>query len=145
DSTGNQLIAAGRLSDLMRRVAVFGMTLARLDIRQEASRHADAIAWLAHVRGWGAYADVAEAERQALLLRELASDRRTESALPLDSASDEVRDVIDTFRMAADLHPESLGAYVITMAGAPSDVLAVELLQRIAGQRHLQRVVPLFE
>ena len=51
-------------------------------------KDADAIAWLAHVRRWGAYADVTEAERQALLLRELARDRRIESALPLDSASD---------------------------------------------------------
>src|SRR5205814_160002 len=66
DSTGNQLIAAGRLTDLLRRVAVFGVTLARLDIRQEASRHADAIAWLAHVRSWGAYADVTEAVRTLL-------------------------------------------------------------------------------
>src|SRR5206468_10073938 len=126
-------------------VAVFGVTLARLDIRQEASRHADAIAWLAHVRGWGAYADATERDRQVLLLRQLAGDRRVEGALPLDNASDEVRDVMDTFQMAAQLHPESLGAYVITMASAPSDVLAVELLQRVAGQRHLQRVVPLFE
>ena len=43
-----------------------------------------------------------------------------------------VADVLDTFRMIAALPPESLGAYVITMARA-SDVLAVELLQREAG------------
>jgi phosphoenolpyruvate carboxylase len=30
----------------------------------------------------------------------------------------------------ASIPPESLGAYVITMAGQPSDVLAVELLQK---------------
>ena len=44
-----------------------------------------------------------------------------------------VAEVLDTFRMMAAIHPESLGAYVITMAGQPSDVLAVELLQREAG------------
>ena len=33
---GHELIAAGRLTDLRRRVATFGLTLARLDIRQDA-------------------------------------------------------------------------------------------------------------
>jgi phosphoenolpyruvate carboxylase len=145
DATGNQLIAAGRLTDLLRRVAVFGVTLARLDIRQEAARHRDAVAWLSQLSGWGAYAEASEAERQTMLMRALTASGAEPGPLPLDKASDEVRDVIETFRMAAQLHPESLGAYVITMASAPSDVLAVEWLQRVAGQRHLQRVVPLFE
>jgi phosphoenolpyruvate carboxylase len=144
ESTGNRLIASGRLTDLLRRVAVFGLTLARLDIRQEASRHADAIDWIAQTRHWGPYTGASEADRQALLIRRITSDE-TVAGLPLDGAPDAVRDVIETFRMAAELHPDSLGAYVITMASVPSDVLAVELLQRLAGQRHPQRVVPLFE
>jgi len=37
------------------------------------------------------------------------------------------------------------GAYVISMAKAPSDVLAVYYLQRLAGVSELMRVVPLFE
>ena len=49
------------------------------------------------------------------------------------AANPRVAEVLDTFRMMAAIHPESLGAYVITMAGRPSDVLAVELLQREAG------------
>ena len=53
--------------------------------------------------------------------------------------------MLDTFRMMAAVHPESLGAYIITMAGKPSDVLAVELLQREAGVTPPRRVVPLFE
>jgi phosphoenolpyruvate carboxylase len=144
-STGNHLIAGGRLIDVLRRVAVFGLTLARLDIRQEAARHAEAINWIAQRLAWGPYLDAAEPDRQTMLLRELTSGRAGADALPLDAAPEPVRDVIETFQMAARVHPESLGAYVITMASRPSDVLAVELLQRIAGQRHLQRVVPLFE
>jgi phosphoenolpyruvate carboxylase len=145
-STGNHLIASGRLTDVLRRVAVFGVTLARLDIRQEASRHAEAIDWIAHTLGWGAYAGAPEPDRQALLLRQLTTGGPAGAdRLPVAAAPDDVRDVIETFQMAARVHPDSLGAYVITMASAPSDVLAVELLQRIAGQHHLQRVVPLFE
>jgi len=145
EATGNQLIAAGRMADMLRRVAVFGLTLARLDIRQEASRHTDAIDWLAQQRGWGPYAAATEAERVSLLVRELTSAEMTMADLPLDRADERVRDVFETFRTAATLGPESLGAYVITMASRPSDVLAVELLQQIAGQAHPQRVVPLFE
>jgi phosphoenolpyruvate carboxylase len=63
----------------------------------------------------------------------------------LASASEPVRDVLETFIMAGLIHPESLGAYVITMTSAPSDVLAVEFLQAVAGTPRPQRVVPLFE
>ncbi len=44
----------------------------------------------------------------------------------------EVREVMDTCRVVAQLGPSSLGAYVISMARGASDVLAVELLQREA-------------
>jgi phosphoenolpyruvate carboxylase len=46
--------------------------------------------------------------------------------------SEEVREVLDTFRVAATLGSRSLGAYVISMAQVASDVLVVELLQREA-------------
>ncbi len=40
--------------------------------------------------------------------------------------------MLDTFKVAAELGPESLSAYVISMATNASDVLAVELLKREA-------------
>ena len=46
--------------------------------------------------------------------------------------SDEVREVLDTFRVAARIGTQSLGAYIISMAQSASDVLCVELLQREA-------------
>jgi phosphoenolpyruvate carboxylase len=145
ESTGNALIASGRLTDILRRTGAFGLALARVDIRQDASRHTEAIDWIAQVRRWGPYATAPEETRQALLERHLTASHHGFEKLPLDTASDRVRDVLETFRMAAQLHPDSLGAYVITMASRPSDVLAVDLLQRLAGQHHRQRVVPLFE
>jgi phosphoenolpyruvate carboxylase len=145
-ATGNALVAAGRLSDVLRRVAAFGLTLAPLDLRQEAARHAQAVAWIARAWNLGTYEDASEEERVTILTRELAGSR-TLAELPSDDREipDPVRDVLDTFRTAAALPPDSLGAYVITMASRASDVLAVELLQQLAGNRHRQRVVPLFE
>ena len=132
-STGNGVIAGGRLTDLLRRVTTFGVTLARLDLRQEAQRHTAAVDWIAQAAGLGRYAALSEPERQRFLEQHLtAGDVRLDD-LPRTASDDQVREVLDTFRVAARIHPESLGAYVITMASAPSDVLAVEFLQAAAG------------
>src|SRR5204863_3955846 len=89
--THNEVIAAGRLTDILRRVAAFGLTLARLDIRQESSRHAEAVEWIARRRRLGAYADATEQQRAALLLGAL--DQR---APPI--ADGELADAPDTVR-----------------------------------------------
>jgi phosphoenolpyruvate carboxylase len=146
-ATGNRLIAAGRLTDLLRRVAAFGLVLAPLDVRQEASRHTEAIAWIARVWKLGSFEEASEDERVAMLLREIEGTTRTLGDLTVDQAGipPSVRDVFDTFRMAAALPGGSLGAYVITMASCASDVLAVVLLQKLTEQPYPRRVVPLFE
>ncbi len=46
--------------------------------------------------------------------------------IPLEAGP---REVLDTFRVAAELGNRKLGAYVISMCTCASDVLAVELLQ----------------
>jgi phosphoenolpyruvate carboxylase len=93
--------------------------------------------------GLGSYGAWDEEERQRFLLAELKSRR---PLVPKDlRAEAQVQDVLDTFAMLARIHPESLGAYVIAMASAPSDILAIELLQREYGIERPLRVVPLFE
>ena len=57
----------------------------------------------------------------------------------------EVREVLDTFRIASVIGEESLGAYVISLARSASDILAVEFLKRQYGINNYLRVVPLFE
>ena len=143
EATGHGLIAAGRLTDVLRRVSAFGITLARLDIRQEAARHTDALAAITSALGLGSYADWDEQTRLNFLLRELTGRR---PLIPPDlTATPEVNDVLDTFRMIARLPAESTGAYVITMARSASDVLVVELLQKEMRVPSRLRVVPLFE
>lgn len=140
---GAGVVAEGRLLDTLRRLSVFGLTLMRVDVRQEASRHTDALDAITREIGLGSYAEWSEAEREAFLVRELESKR---PLIPHDfQPDDEVREVLDTFRVMAELGPDSLGAYVISMAARPSDILAVELLQKEAGVTHFLRVVPLFE
>ncbi|WP_028116238.1 phosphoenolpyruvate carboxylase [Ferrimonas senticii] len=137
------LIANGLLLDTLRRVHAFGCTLVRVDIRQSSDRHADAIAEITRHLGLGDYAHWQEQEKQSFLLNELASKR---PLLPHGwQASDDTQEVLDTCRMIAQQSPESLGPYVISMATAPSDVLAVALLLKECGCPFVMPIVPLFE
>ena len=145
--TGGAAVAQGRLLDLLRRIPILGLSLVRLDLRQEADRHTDALDAITRRAGLGSYQSWDEPARQAFLLGELQGDAPTSRhalAAP-EPFDDAVRDVIDAVRVVATLPREALGAYVISMAARPSDVLAVELLQRAAGVREPLRVVPLFE
>ena len=141
--TGYGHLADGRLADIRRRVATFGLTLGRLDIRQEADRHTEALGAIAEHLGLGSYPAWDEDERLAFLADQLRTGGMV--GIPAFDATPEVRDVIETFRTIAALPRESLGAYVITMASQASDVLAVLLLQQMAGVAQPLRVVPLFE
>jgi phosphoenolpyruvate carboxylase len=140
---GQEVVARGRLLDLIRRLRCFGLTMVKLDLRQDSDRHAEAIDEITRYLGMPSYLESNEAQRQAFLLSELKSKRPLIAEdMPL---SPDAREVIDTFRMARQIGPDGLGAYIISMARHPSDVLAVELLQRAVGNPSGQRVVPLFE
>ena len=143
EETGQGVVAEGRLLDLIRRLHCFGSHMVRLDIRQEASRHTEVLDELTRYLELGAYSDWDEADRQRFLIAELGSKRPLiPMAMP---ASNQAQEVLDTFRVLATLPRDSLGAYVISMARQPSDVLVVELLQKEAGIAEPLRVVPLFE
>lgn len=141
--SGMKSIAEGPLEDTIRRIACFGVTLVKLDIRQNADRHAQVFEELSEFYGLGSYTNWTEEGRQAYLLRELNSKR---PLIPADwQPTSDVQEVLDTCRVVAQTAPEALGSYVISMASQPSDVLAVILLLREMGIKHAMRVVPLFE
>ena len=143
EARGMQCIAAGALEDCIRRVACFGVTLVRLDIRQNAERHAEVLEALWSYYDEGSYLALDEAGKQRFLLREL---QRKRPLLPRAwQPSEEIREVLETCRVVAESDPRALGSYVISMASNPSDVLAVILLLRESGLRHNMRIVPLFE
>nr|VDD43666.1 unnamed protein product [Brassica oleracea] len=148
------VLADGRLADLIRRVATFGMVLMKLDLRQEAAKHSEALDAITTYLDMGTYSEWDEEKKLEFLTRELKGKRPL--VPPNIEVGPEVKEVLDTFRVAAELGSESLGAYVISMASNASDVLAVELLQkdaRLAVTGELGRpcpagtlrVVPLFE
>ena len=137
----------------------------KLDIRQESTRHSETMDAITQHLGLGSYLEWDEAERVEFLTKELQvmirnkgrerspmapassvelkfltqplpCDQSRRPLVPVDMPmSDEVKEVLDTFRIAARLGKSSLGAYVISMAKSASDVLLVELLQREAAMQ----------
>ncbi len=140
---GMGVIAEGALLDCLRRIGAFGLSLVRLDIRQDAARHAAALAEITEYLCLGRYDEWDEEQRLAFLLQELDSRR---PLLPCNfRPSAETAEVLDTCRVVAEAPAASLGSYVISMARCASDVLAVQLLLKEAGLERAMRVVPLFE
>ncbi|XP_009603289.1 phosphoenolpyruvate carboxylase-like [Nicotiana tomentosiformis] len=140
---GDRPIADGSLLDFLRQVSTFGLSLVRLDIRQESERHTDVLDAITRHLGIGSYKEWSEEQRQEWLLSELSGKRPLFG--PDLPKTDEITDVLDTFNVIAELPADNFGAYIISMATAPSDVLAVELLQRECHVKSPLRVVPLFE
>jgi phosphoenolpyruvate carboxylase len=152
-ANGGAAVAAGRLHDVMREVEVFGLHLARLDIRQHSERHAAAIAEVLARSGVSAsYPSLREDERAALLSRALEDPRPL--IPPRLPYGPETREVVETFRTVAaildELGPESIETLIVSMTRGPSDVLAALLLAKEAGlyrpgEQSRLGVAPLFE
>ncbi|MGB9090762.1 MAG: phosphoenolpyruvate carboxylase [Pseudomonas farsensis] len=140
---GMGVIADGALLDCLRRAVTFGLFLVRLDVRQDSARHRDALSEITDYLGLGRYADWDEERRIAFLQAELKNRRPLLPAHFQPQA--DTAEVLATCREVAAAPAASLGSYVISMAGAASDVLAVQLLLKEAGLTRPMRVVPLFE
>ena len=147
--TGNSVTADGTLTDIIRNVSAFGLTLVPLDVRQESNRHEEAMDAITRFLGLGSYSQWDEETRINFLSAQIASKR------PLlragiwndhpDIFSPTAVDTLETFQMISEQHKESLGAYVISQCTSASDILSVLLLQLDAGVKSPLRVVPLFE
>jgi phosphoenolpyruvate carboxylase len=143
------------LEDLICQAEIYGFNLAHLDVRQESSRHSDALNEIADYLQIlpRAYNELSEEERSLWLSTELQTRRPLiPSELPF---SEKTCETIKTFRMVRKLHQEFgseiCQTYVISMSHHVSDLLEVLLLAKEAGLYdpstgigNLQ-VVPLFE
>jgi phosphoenolpyruvate carboxylase len=150
---GVQLIAP-RLAGLIRAAGIFGFHLASLDMRQSSDVHERVLGELFAGAGVQAdYASLAEADKVALLLRELAQPRLLFS--PYASYSDEANWELGVLRAARDIRARygvrAIRNYIISHTETVSDLLEVLLLQKEMGMLHVGEgrvdamVVPLFE
>ncbi|MCL4506681.1 MAG: phosphoenolpyruvate carboxylase [Chloroflexi bacterium] len=137
----------GELSSLRRQLDVFGLHVARLDLRQHSAWHERAVAEvLAQLKLSGAYEQLDEAAKVAVLDEALAQPSR--SVLDrIGSLSDETRNVLEPLMLAREAarrySTEVMGVYVISMTDDLSDVLEALLMMRWC--RANLDIVPLFE
>ncbi|MGA9333296.1 MAG: phosphoenolpyruvate carboxylase [Rudaea sp.] len=124
---------------LLWRVRTFGFHLARLDVRQDARVHDDALALLLGDAQWAQR----DASQRAGRLRGYASGTE-KFALGDDAGVQALRDV---FAELADARvrygSDATGPYIISMARSAADVLAVLALARLGGLVDEQDRVPL--
>jgi phosphoenolpyruvate carboxylase len=133
-------IGNGDLLDLIRRTRCFGINLAKIDIRQESSRHFKLVS---EVIGKKFKYNLLNEDKKINLLISLIKKKNYFNNLKLKDY--ENKETWATFQLLSTQPKECLGAYVISMTACASDILSVFLLQKEAKIKNLLRVVPLFE
>lgn len=146
-AVGLKRIADGPLLDTLRRTHCFGVHLVAIDVRQHADRHTEVFDELTRYlypdSPGGSYSKWSEETRRDWLLEQLTSRR---PLFPVDwPAGADAREVIETCAAIAEYGSAGISAYVVSMACAPSDVLAVALLLKEASVPRPIPIVPLFE
>jgi phosphoenolpyruvate carboxylase len=146
-------VADGRLRALRRAVGCFGFHLVHLDMRQNSDVHERTVAELLETVAPGTnYLTLGEAEREALLRRELATARPL--IAPFAQYSEETVGELAIFRTAASIQaiygPAAIPNAIISMTRSVSDMLELALLLKEVGLitpegRSAINVIPLFE
>ena len=136
-------IADGSVLDLLRRANTFGLNLAKIDIRQEASRHTRLIRKIYNNLKNAEFSNLNEHEKISFLVKSIKSKKSLISEKSFLNKED--KETWQTFKLLAKTPKECLGAYIISMTSCASDILTVMLLQKEAGIKNYLRIVPLFE
>jgi phosphoenolpyruvate carboxylase len=153
-SHGDKRIADGKLKDMIRLTETFGFYCLRLDVRQESTRHSEAVAELFAQIGTD-YSSLDEDARLAAL------DKVIKDPAGIDAQhtnlSEATTETLEVFRVMVQMRREvsakAFGSYVISMTHEASHVMEVLFMARLAGLAGYEngetqcdiRIAPLFE
>lgn len=135
-----------RLRRVLCRLRAFGFHLATLDVRQDATVHAQALAACLGEEGFATADPATRATRLTALLAEPARVR------DIDTLAEPARGTLAVFRALATARrsygSDALGPYIVSMSHSAADALAVLALAHLAGDDAAASaldVAPLFE
>ena len=149
-----ELVAAGRLRRLIRRVAAFGFRLAIMDIREHATKHHEVLHELFdRLDGTAEYSSLPRSERAALLLEELSNPRPLSSVTTtLSESSTATLEIMHSVREALRKYGDgTIESYIVSETRGADDIFAAAVLAKEAGLIDLHAAVakvgfvPLFE
>jgi len=133
---GDAAVAHRELQDLIWQVETFGFYLTHLDVRQESTRHTEAVAELLANQPEPIAYNTLDEDQRLSVLADLVSNSEP---LSIDRSiiSEPTRQTLEVFdvmvRMRKEVSPRALGSYVISMTHAASHIMEVMLLARQAG------------
>jgi phosphoenolpyruvate carboxylase len=127
--------ANGKLKDLIRLVETFGFFMLKLDVRQESTRHSNAVHEILQQTSIADYLSLPEKTRVQFLADQISSGLKPdtiESALTPETL--ETLQLFKTMReMRKEISEESFGNYVISMTHHASHIMEVMYLAYLAG------------
>jgi phosphoenolpyruvate carboxylase len=124
-----------QLKDLIRLVETFGFFLVNLDIREESTKHSNAIHEIINVLTKEDYLSLNENKRISCLESLIKSDSNIDSIYM--TLSDDTKKVVDVFltmvKLRKQISKEAFGHYIISMTHEASHVLEVLALAKLSG------------
>ena len=124
-----------QLKDLIRLVETFGFFLVNLDIREESTKHSNAIHEIIGVLTKEDYLSLNENKRINCLESLIKSDSDIDSIYM--TLSDDTKKVVDVFltmvKLRKQISEEAFGHYIISMTHEASHVLEVLALAKLSG------------
>ena len=156
-SHGDEKIADLALTDLIRLVESFGFYLMHLDVRQESTRHSNAVAEILALSKINSDYDALDETARLKLLSDLIKNQCKGISFDSTRLNTENKETLEVFNVIEKMHgevsPRAFGEYVISMTHEASHIMEVMLLANIVGLAGKKddewfckiRISPLFE
>ncbi|MGD8570951.1 MAG: phosphoenolpyruvate carboxylase [Gammaproteobacteria bacterium] len=133
-SHGDRAIANQELQELIRLVETFGFYLLHLDVRQESTRHTDAVTEI--LKQFSVDYDKLDEDERLKILSQLITEPVPKSFNDTNF-SDSTQETLAVFQVIAQMRKElsekAVGTYVISMTHEASHVMEVMMLAHLAG------------